>query len=130
MKKLVSMLLALCMVMTAPMALAAYNDHTDYSQFPLVKEGESVAISVATKRSEKYGNDPDKTWFWIWSEKVTGIDFDVEQILATAMGDASLRATWAEASRAIAPDFSTETRINRFEALYRTLLQRRGLSDA
>ncbi len=87
MKKLVSMLLALCMVMTAPMALAAYNDHTDYSQFPLIKEGESVAISVATKRSEKYGNDPDKTWFWIWSEKVTGIDFDVEQILATAMGE-------------------------------------------
>lgn len=50
--------------------------------------------------------------------------------LATAMGDARLRATWAEASRAMAPDFSTETRINRFEALYRTLLQRRGLSDA
>lgn len=50
--------------------------------------------------------------------------------LATAMDDARLRATWAEASRAIAPDFSTETRIGRFEALYRTLLQRRGLSDA
>ncbi|WP_353118813.1 glycosyltransferase family 4 protein [Nitratidesulfovibrio sp.] len=49
--------------------------------------------------------------------------------LATAMGDAQLRATWAEASRAIAPDFSTEARITRFEALYRTLLQRRGLSD-
>ncbi|MDR3043074.1 MAG: glycosyltransferase family 4 protein [Desulfovibrio sp.] len=50
--------------------------------------------------------------------------------LATALNDARQRATWAEASRAIAPGFSTEARISRFEALYRTLLQRRGLSDA
>ncbi|MBG3878310.1 glycosyltransferase family 1 protein, partial [Desulfovibrio oxamicus] len=46
------------------------------------------------------------------------------------LGDARLRATWAEASRAIAPGFSADARISRFEALYRTLLQRRGLSDA
>lgn len=50
--------------------------------------------------------------------------------LTTVLSDARLRATWAEASRAIAPGFSADTRISRFEALYHTLLQRRGLSDA
>ncbi|WP_035068811.1 glycosyltransferase family 4 protein [Nitratidesulfovibrio termitidis] len=50
--------------------------------------------------------------------------------LASVMDDAGLRATWAAASRAIAPDFSTDARVARYEALYRTLLQRRGLPDA
>ncbi|MGJ3521462.1 glycosyltransferase family 4 protein [Nitratidesulfovibrio sp. D1] len=50
--------------------------------------------------------------------------------LITVTGDAALRATWAEASRALAPEFSTDARVTRFETLYRTLLHRRGLSDA
>ncbi|EGY24251.1 glycosyl transferases group 1 family protein [Desulfovibrio sp. A2] len=52
------------------------------------------------------------------------------EALATAVGDAALRAAWGAASRAIAPEFSTDARITRFETLYRTLLQRRGLPDA
>ncbi len=87
MRRILGLLLVLSMVLTATAGYALYNDHTDYSQFPLVKEGESVSISVASKRSEKYGNDPDKTWFWIWSKAVTGIDFKVEQILTTAVAE-------------------------------------------
>jgi putative aldouronate transport system substrate-binding protein len=85
-KPLICMVLAFCLLAAVPLgALAAYNDHTDYSQYPLVKEGESLSVSVATPRSVANGSDPESTWFWIWSKEATGIDFQVEQILATAV---------------------------------------------
>ena len=68
MKKLVSFLLALVLVLSSVSALAAYNDHTDYVDGPIVKDGEKLTVSVATKRSEQNGKDPDQQWFWIWSE--------------------------------------------------------------
>lgn len=84
-RRLLAAFLALALLLGASSALAAYNDHTDYSQFPLVKEGEHMTVSVAMRRSINYGNDPDKSWFWIWSQQVTGLTFDVEQILASAV---------------------------------------------
>ncbi len=84
MKKTLCVLLAALMLLSASSALAAYNDHTDYSQFPLVKDGESMTVTVAAKRSEQYGKDPEDQWFWIWSEQATGIHFEVDQILSTA----------------------------------------------
>lgn len=87
MKKLVSFLLALVLVLSSVSALAAYNDHTDYVDWPIVKDGEKLTVSVATKRSEQYGKDPDQQWFWIWSETYSGIDFEVDQILSTAVDE-------------------------------------------
>ena len=87
MKKALSFLLAALLMLSSASALAAYNDYTDYAQFPLVKDGQTMSISVATKRSEQYGKDPEDQWFWIWSKKVTGIDFQVDQILSTAMDE-------------------------------------------
>ena len=85
MKKLVSLLLALMLVLNCAGALAAYNDHTDYVDWPIVKDGEKVTVTVATKRSEQYGKDPEEQWFWVWSETCSGIDFEVEQILSSSV---------------------------------------------
>ena len=63
MKKLVSFLLTLALLLGSVSALAAYNDHTDYVDWPIVKDGEKLTVSVATKRSEQYGKDPDQQWF-------------------------------------------------------------------
>jgi putative aldouronate transport system substrate-binding protein len=84
MKKILSLLMAMLMALGCFSALADYNDHTDHVEFPLVQDAESLTVSVATKRSEQYGKDPEDQWFWIWSEQVTGIDFEVDQILSTA----------------------------------------------
>lgn len=49
--------------------------------------------------------------------------------LLSAMADPARRAAWAGASRAMAPEFSSTTRVDRFETLYRRLLHQRGLAD-
>lgn len=85
MKKLFPVLLALLLVFGSISALADYNDHTDYVDWPIIKDGEKLTVTVAAKRSEQYGKDPDQQWFWVWSEEKSGIDFEVEQILSTAI---------------------------------------------
>jgi len=50
--------------------------------------------------------------------------------LCSAMADPARRAAWAGASRAMAPEFSSTMRVDRFETLYRRLLRQRGLADA
>lgn len=84
MKKFLALLLATLILFGAPSALAAYNDCADYVDWPIVPEGETVSVKVAAIRSEQYGKNPDEQWFWIWSERASGIDFEVDQILSTA----------------------------------------------
>jgi len=45
MKKLFSFLLALVLMLSSVSALAAYNDHTDYVDWPIVKDGEKLTVS-------------------------------------------------------------------------------------
>ncbi len=85
MKKILSFLVALTLVFTCFSAMAAYNDHTDYVDWPIVKDGEKVTVSVATVRSEKYGKNPEDQWFWVWSEQTSGIDFEIDQVLSSAV---------------------------------------------
>ena len=80
-----ALLLVLALAVSPLSALAAYNDHTAYSQFPLVADGEKLTVTVATPRNDTYGIDAEDMWFWIWSEQATGIDFEVEQIGGSAM---------------------------------------------
>lgn len=92
MKKLFSILLALCLLMSVCAGAMAEDakriDSSAYTpQFPLVKDGEKLTISVAHIRDAAYGVDVEDMWFWTWAEKVTGIDFEVQQILSSSKGD-------------------------------------------
>ena len=44
MKNLVSFLLTLVLVLSSVSALAAYNDHTDYVDWPIVTDGEKLTV--------------------------------------------------------------------------------------
>ena len=85
MKKLVSFLLALMLMVLSVGALAEI-DVRDYSQFPLVTDG-SVTIRVVTGRHDAEGTDVENMWFWHWIEKATGINFEVEQILGSVRNE-------------------------------------------
>ncbi|MDD6682309.1 MAG: extracellular solute-binding protein [Clostridiales bacterium] len=91
MKKLFSILLVACLLMSVCAGAMAEEfkglDSSDYSQFPLVKEGEKLTITVAHIRDAAYGVDVEDMWFWTWAEKVTGIDFQVQQILSSSKAD-------------------------------------------
>ena len=86
MRKVLCLLLAVVMMASCVPALAEWNDHTDYVDWPLVKDG-SVTVSVYTKRDETYGLNPEDMWFWNFSEQTSGIKFQVEQILSSAIDE-------------------------------------------
>lgn len=62
-------------------------DHTSFSQFPLVAEGENVKVSVVSVRNAAYALEASERWFWKWSEQATGIDFEISEILDTSLAD-------------------------------------------
>lgn len=86
MKKLLCLVVSIALLTNCAIALANF-DYRDFCQFPLVKDGEKVIISVATIRSDADGIDSDKMWFWNWLSQATGITFEVEQILGTALSE-------------------------------------------
>lgn len=97
MKKLVSLVLALVMLLSlAPAAFAReaeggrnFYDYHDYSQFPLGDGSDSAenTISVAVRSDPTYSADAWDTWFWPWMKQASGLNFDIEQVLSTAISD-------------------------------------------
>lgn len=84
MKKILGILLVAVMLASlAPMALA--YDYHDYSQFPLA-DGD-MTFSLAVRRDANYGADWDKTWFWNWMTQASGLNFEIEQVLSSAIGE-------------------------------------------
>lgn len=95
MKKIISLFLALVLVSAlVPAALAEgegrnFYDYHDYSQFPLGDASESKAntISVAVRADATYSSQAWDTWFWPWMKQASQINFEIEQVLNTAVGD-------------------------------------------
>lgn len=94
MKKTLSLLLVIALLLSlAPMALAEegrnFYDYHDYSQFPLGNGSEDASntISVAVRKDPTYGADTWNTWFWPWMKQASQLNFEVEQVLSTAIGD-------------------------------------------
>ena len=93
MKKLTSLILAALLLCTcAGSSLAAFSEdptvvltYDQYTQWPVVAEGEKVEVSVMIPRDDGYGVDYDKQWLWHFLPEATGIDFKVEQISSSAI---------------------------------------------
>lgn len=58
-----------------------YTDYRAHSQFPLSKD---TPLRLAVRRDDTYGADWDKTWFWNWMMDKSGLEFEIEQVLASA----------------------------------------------
>lgn len=96
MKKLLSIVLALALVITAMSAIAedvftstAVNpyDWRDLTQWPVVADGESLEISVLCKRGDSYGLDAEDMWLWNFLPQATGIKMNVEQVSDSAKAE-------------------------------------------
>lgn len=57
------------------------------SEFPIVKDGESVTITVTTVYNSSLGGKTEDLWFWKWCEKNMNIRFDVEQVMDSAAAE-------------------------------------------
>ena len=62
-------------------------DYHDFTQFPLLSEGESATITMVMPRDETYGVDPDQNWFWTWIQRASGVTLNIEQILKSAVSE-------------------------------------------
>ncbi|MBQ6803610.1 MAG: hypothetical protein IJP04_03035, partial [Clostridia bacterium] len=91
MKKFCSLILVVSLLLSVCAGALAEDkkviDHSAYSQFPLVEEGEEMTITVAHIRDASYGVEVEDMWFWAWAEYATGIDFEVTQIMSNSKGN-------------------------------------------
>ena len=81
-RKLIALTLALMLTLSAS-ALAW--DYHDFCQYPLA-DGD-VTVSVITLRNDVSGADVEGIWFWKWISQATGINFEVEQVLNSALNE-------------------------------------------
>lgn len=85
MKKTVAILLALMLLPCVALAEPAESEYAAFSQWP-VADG-SLTVSIYMPQNSAYGVPAEETWFWPWFEEVTGIDFEITQILDSAMSE-------------------------------------------
>lgn len=81
MKKILSAILVLCMLLTGASAFAAVEVHMEY---PLVDE--KVTMSMALLRGAVAG-DPDEMWFWPYFEKLSNVHWELDEIDTTVWSD-------------------------------------------
>lgn len=89
MKKVLTLLLALAMLLGGLSAMAENDAAIDYAawgaQLPIVPEGEKVTLKIAVPQSSD-NYDWDKVWFWKWAGEAMNIDFEIEQIPDASVG--------------------------------------------
>lgn len=57
------------------------------SEYPIIKDGEDVTLSVATVYNSSQGGKTEDIWFWKWCEEKMNINLEVEQIMDTAISE-------------------------------------------
>ena len=85
MKKLLSLILALAMLLTSAAALAEIPDYVNTDgMYPAVKDGaKDITISPLTTRNSTATNDVEDVWFFQWLAEAMGVNFELEQTLET-----------------------------------------------
>lgn len=61
--------------------------YDQYTQWPVVAEGEKLEVSVMIPRDDTYGIDYKDMWLWNFLPEATGITFKVEQISSAAYSE-------------------------------------------
>lgn len=88
MKRIVSLLLALCMLLSV-CAFAAAEEETKYpiseGTYPIVPEGETVTIKIGVTKHDSMGGDPEKLWLWNYLSKLMNIKFEFVSVLQGAL---------------------------------------------
>ncbi len=64
---------------------SSYPDYLNLdSEFPIVKEGEKVTITITQVYNSALGGRTEDIWFWKFASEKMNITFDVEQIMDSA----------------------------------------------
>lgn len=86
MKKILSLLLALELVLNVASALAFSSDYRDYVDWPITDQPITVTIGIKLDNSATDWTLEDN-WFFNWAMAKTGLTFEFETIQASALAD-------------------------------------------
>lgn len=86
MKKTLSLLLALALVLSAASALAFSSDYRDYVDWPIAEKDLTFTIGMKLDGSASDWKLEDN-WFFNWAMEKTGLIFDFQTIQASALSE-------------------------------------------
>ena len=86
MKKILSLLLALELILNVASALAFSSDYRDYVDWPITDQPITVTIGIKLENSATDWTLEDN-WFFNWAMAKTGLTFEFETIQASALAD-------------------------------------------
>ena len=87
MRRILCSILALALLLSGTALAKDFDFVGAYSQYPVVAEGENVTLTVMLPIPDSYANDWKDRWFWIWWADKTGVTFDVDQVLDSALDE-------------------------------------------
>lgn len=86
MKKWTALLLAMLLLFTTVNALAISSDYRDWTNWPVTEEDITVTIGIKTDISASDWS-LDKNWFFNWASEKSGLKFEFENVLSTALAE-------------------------------------------
>ncbi|MGI6691661.1 MAG: hypothetical protein ACOX63_12615 [Christensenellales bacterium] len=106
MKKLVSLLVLVCMLLSIGSVVFAAPEDIDVSKYKLVDE--PATLSFISQRGQSTG-EPQDQWMWQWLEELTGVTCEVEYVDGTVWSDKKtiLMASGDYPDIFFSPSFST-----------------------
>lgn len=87
MKRIVSLVLTLCMLLSACAFAAAEESKYPISEgtYPIVPEGEEVTLRIGVVRHSTMGGEPEKLWLWNYLSQLMNVKFEFVTVLDSAV---------------------------------------------